>query len=87
MKDLRNHKASDIHGINLEFLKCIANDLCEPITKLFNLVAQEGILATWTINIIQITFKSSERCSPGNYKTRNDRNNLWQALWLYFRRK
>ena len=69
MKDLANHKARDIHGLKPEFLKWVANDLCEPITKLFNLVAREGFPASWTINIIQMIFKSDERSSLGNYRT------------------
>ena len=39
-----------------------------PITKSFNLVAKVGFLASWTINIIQMSFKYDERCSLGNYK-------------------
>ena len=61
MKDLANHKVGDIHGLKAEFLKWVANDLCEPITKLFNLVASEGFPTSWTTNIIQIIFKSSKR--------------------------
>ena len=69
MKDLANHKASDIHGLKPKFLKWAANDLCEPITKLFNLVAREGFPTSWTTNIIQMIFKSGERNSMGNYRT------------------
>ena len=60
MKDLANHKARDIHGSKPKHLKWVANDLCEPITKLFNLVAKESFPASWTINISQMIFKSSE---------------------------
>ena len=63
MKDLTNHKAEDIHGLEHELLKWAINDLCEPIIKLFNLVAKEGFLASWTINIIQMIFKFGERRS------------------------
>ena len=66
---LANHKASDIHGLKPEFLKWATNDMCEPITLLFNLVAKEGLLASWTINIIQMIFKSSENHSLGNCRT------------------
>jgi hypothetical protein len=38
MKDLANHKAGDIHGLKPELLKWAANDLCAPITLLFNMV-------------------------------------------------
>ena len=69
MQDLANHKAWDIYGLKLEFLKWVAIDLCEPITKLFNLVAREGFLASWTTNIIQMISKSSQRNSLGNYRT------------------
>lgn len=31
-KKIANHKASEIHGLKLEFLKWVANDLREPIT-------------------------------------------------------
>ena len=44
------------------------DDLCEPITKLFNAVARGGFPTLWTINIIQFTFKSGERTTLGNYK-------------------
>ena len=33
--------------------KMVANDLCELITKLFDLVVEEGFSASWTINVIQ----------------------------------
>ena len=69
MKDLANQKARDIHGLKPKLLEWIANDLCEPVTKLFNLVAREGFPASWIINIIQMIFKSSERRCPGNYRT------------------
>ena len=36
---------------------------------MFNLVAIESFPTSWTINIIQMIFKSRERCSPGNYRT------------------
>ena len=55
--------------LKLELLKWVANDLREPITKLFNLVTTKGFLASWTINIIQTIFKYSERRSPRSYKT------------------
>ena len=29
--------------LKFEFLKWVANDLCEPITNLFDLMAREGI--------------------------------------------
>ena len=54
--------------LKLEFLKWAAFDLCKPITKLFNLVAREGFLASWTANIIQMIFKSGERNSLKNYR-------------------
>ena len=56
-------------GSKPKLLKWVANDLFEPITKLFNLVAKEGSHASWTINIIQMIFKSSERAPLGNYRT------------------
>jgi hypothetical protein len=52
MEDLANHKAKEICGLKRELQKRVANDLYEPISKLFNLVAKEGFLASWT-NIIQ----------------------------------
>ena len=52
MKDLENHKAMEICGLKHELLKWVAIDLYEPIRKLFNLVAKEGLPASWT-NIIQ----------------------------------
>ena len=69
MKELANHKAGDIHGLKPKLLKWVANDLSEPITKLFNLVAKEGFPASWTINMIQLIFKFGERLCLGNYKT------------------
>ena len=86
MKYLANHKVGDIHGLKLELLKWVANDLCEPITKLFNLVAKEDFPTSWTINIIQMIFKSSERRSMGDLYDHYARNNLWQTLWLCFRK-
>jgi len=38
-------------------MKWATIDLCEPITKLFNIVAREGFLASWTTNNIQMIFK------------------------------
>ena len=61
MKDLANHNAGDIHGLEFELLKWVANDLCELITKLFNLVAKEGFPTSWTINIVQIIIKYGEK--------------------------
>ena len=46
--------------------KIIVNVLCKPIIKLFYLMAKEGFLASWTINIVHMIFKSGERHSPGN---------------------
>ena len=69
MKDLANHKVGDIHGLKPQFLEWAANDLCEPITKLFHLVASEGFPASWTTNIIQMIFKSIKRSTLGSYMT------------------
>jgi hypothetical protein len=55
MKGLANHKASDIHR-----LKPDANDPCESITSLFNLVPKWRFMASRTININQMIFKSGE---------------------------
>jgi hypothetical protein len=44
MKDSPNHKASDIHGLKHGFLKWPTIDLCESMTKLFHLVAEEGFV-------------------------------------------
>ena len=52
-----------------ELLKWVANDLCESITKLFNLVTTKGFSASWIINIIQMIFNYGERRSPRNYRT------------------
>ena len=52
-----------------ELLKWATNDLCEPIKKLFNLVAKEGFTTTWTINIIQMIFEYGERHTLRNYRT------------------
>ena len=49
MKDPTHNKAGDIHGLKLEILNWATNDLCESITKLFNLVAKEGFPISWTI--------------------------------------
>ena len=68
MKDLANHKARNIHALQLEFMKWAALDLCEPITRLFNLVAKEGIPASWNTNITQMIVESNERNSM-NYRT------------------
>ena len=38
MKDIAKHKS----WVKLEFPKWVATVLCEPITKLFTLVAREG---------------------------------------------
>ena len=65
MKDLANHKAEDTNGLKLELLKWVANDLCEPITKLFSLVPKEGFPASWTININQMNIKYCEIHSRG----------------------
>jgi hypothetical protein len=67
-------------GDKLKFPKWVANDLREPIAKLFNLVAREGFSASWTTNVIQITFeckkknkkktkKKEKKITLGNYKT------------------
>ena len=69
MTNLENHKVRDIHGLKLELLKWATNDLCEPIKKLFNLVAKEGFTTTWTINIIQVIFEYGERHTLRNYRT------------------
>lgn len=69
MKKLANYKAADIHGLNLEFLIWVENDLYEAITKHFHLVAREGFLPSWDTNVIQMISKSSERSTLGNYKT------------------
>ena len=42
-------------------LKWVANDLYEPFTKLFNLVAKGGSPASWTMNIIQMICKRNYR--------------------------
>ena len=52
MKDLANYKAGDIHELKFEFLNWATNDLCELIIKLFNVMAKESFLTSWTINII-----------------------------------
>ena len=57
MINLTNHKVGDTHGLKHELIKWDANDLCEPITKLLNLVAKEGFLASWIVNILQMIFK------------------------------
>ena len=69
MKDVANHKVGDIHGLKHEPPKWVANDLCKSITRLLNLVAKEGFSISWTINTIQLIFKSGERHSPGTYRT------------------
>ena len=73
MKDLANHKARNIHALQLEFMKWATLDLCEPITKLFNLVAKEGT------NIIQMIVESNERNSLRNYRT-TMLNTIFMAL-------
>ena len=60
-KYLTHHKVGDIRGSKPKFLKWEANELCAPLTSLFDLVAKEGFLGSWTINTIQMIFKSSER--------------------------
>lgn len=50
-KDLANHKGGDIHG---------CNDVCERITKLFDLVVKKGFSASWTINFIWMIIKSGK---------------------------
>jgi hypothetical protein len=52
-------RLGDIHGN--------ANDLHEPIIKSFNLVGEEGFLASWTTNIIEMIFEYGEHCSLRNY--------------------
>ena len=47
----------------------VANDVCETITKPFNLVARGGFPTLWTTNILQMIFKSNERITLANYKT------------------
>ena len=68
MKDLANHKARDIHGLNHEFLEWVAKHLCEPTTKLFNVVARGGFPTSWTTNIIQMIFKFGEKITLRNFK-------------------
>jgi hypothetical protein len=66
----------------LKLPKWVANDLREPIAKLFNLVAREGFLSSWTTNVIQMTFECNQpkkikklkklkefKKTLGNYKT------------------
>lgn len=45
MKDLAHCKVGGIHGLKPKFHEWVVNDICEPITKLFNLVATMGFLA------------------------------------------
>ena len=60
LEDLANHKAGDIQGLKPKFLKWVVTNLFVPITKPFNIMAKEGFQASWTINIIQMIFTSSE---------------------------
>ena len=69
MKYLANHNSWDIHGLKHKFLERVAIDLCEPITKLFNLVARIGFPTSWTTNMIQMIFKSCETTTLGDNKT------------------
>ena len=55
-KDLANREAMYIHGLQPQLRKWVANNLHEPITKLFNLVAKEGFPSSSTVNIIQMIF-------------------------------
>jgi hypothetical protein len=43
MKDLANREVGDSPGLKVEFPKWVVNDICEPITKLFILVARVGL--------------------------------------------
>jgi hypothetical protein len=79
MEDLAKHKATDIHGLKLEFLSWVAHDLYEPIRKPLCLVVKEVFPGLWTINIIQMIFKSWDRCFPRNYMN-NLGNNLETTL-------
>ena len=59
---LANHKARGIRGLKFELLKWVANDLCEPIAKLINLVTKEGF-SSFTdrqqhLNDLQIWWKT-----------------------------
>lgn len=40
VRDLANQKARDIHGLKFKCPKSVANDLCESITTLYNVVAR-----------------------------------------------
>ena len=66
--------------------KIAANDLCEPITKLFNLMATEGpVFMDYQPHSHDLQL--GERHSLGNYRIiMLAKNNLWQALWLCFRK-
>ena len=63
MRDLANHKACDIHELKTGFLKWATNDLCEPITKMFNCVAKEYFPIFMDYRLIHMIFKYRERRS------------------------
>ena len=50
MKDLANRDVEDSPGLKIEFLKWVVNDICEPITRLFILVARVGLPTSRTTN-------------------------------------
>lgn len=69
LKNLKNGKAAGLDGIMNEMLKTGADIFCKPLTVLFNKFFVTGNYPNeWSLGVITPIHKSSDLCTPGNYR-------------------
>ena len=65
----KNKKSAGNDRIRNEMLKCGANWIISPLTKLFNVILKAGIYPDlWTKGLITPIYKSGDKSDPGNYR-------------------
>ncbi|XP_059077929.1 disease resistance protein Roq1-like [Cryptomeria japonica] len=69
IKSLANGKASDIDGLQAEFLNWGVELLAPHIKGIFTRVIQDGFLVDWTTSVVIPLFKSGDINNPSNYCT------------------
>ena len=66
---VKNGKAHGVDGTLNEAIKAYKNLILPLLTKLFNMIFNEGLFPTaWGIGIIVSIFKSGPKTNPGNYR-------------------